>query len=193
MANKMKIRPILIWAGVMMAVAVLVGAILNLQMRDHFVQVSPNVGSRNWAVLTVLAIPILLVFWFVPSLREGVDQSFRTRVPTRFLRVALFFPFGAYICAYAIATAPAGYLYLWGYFFGDEVLGVKATVVDVEPLRTYGKGCRQKFVLSIDGRSERVCVEDRVSGPMPKLGQIVQLRCIVSPVGLWVKEVRIDQ
>ncbi len=92
-----------------------------------------------------------------------------------------------------VATAPIGYLYLWGYLTGSEVLGIKATAIDSESLHTFRKGCRQRMGLSINGREERVCIEDRVVGVLPYKGQVVLIRGIVSPVGIWVKEVRTEQ
>jgi hypothetical protein len=92
----------------------------------------------------------------------------------------------------AIAYAPVGLLFLWGYVSGEEVVGIKASVVVAEPLRTSGKGCRQAMTLFIDGVQGSVCVQNRLIGSLPKHGRFVQLRGIVSPVGIWVKEVHTD-
>ena len=92
-----------------------------------------------------------------------------------------------------VATAPIGYLYLWGYLTGTEVSGIDARVSPFLHLENSRRGCRQKLSLFMDGKSEHVCVDGRIVGPLPKPGQTVKIRGIVSPIGIWVKEVRADQ
>lgn len=190
----MKLVKILKGVSALLMVGALVGGVLHLQMREHFVQMRPGVEEPYWGLALLFGIPAtLLALWIAPSLKKSHGGASRSLRAVNSFRAVLFVPFGAVLMASMVATAPIGYLYLWGYLTGSEVLGIKATVVDSESLHTFRKGCRQRLGLSINGREERVCVEDRVVGALPYKGQVVLIRGIVSPVGIWVKEVRADQ
>ncbi len=188
-----KLAKILKGVSALLMVGALVGGVLHLQMREHFVQMQPGVEEPYWGLALLFAIPAtLLALWIAPSLKKPHEAS-RSLRAVKSVRAVLFVPFGAVLMASMAATAPIGYMYLWGYLTGSEVLGIKATVVESESLHTFRKGCGQRMRLSINGREERVCVEDRVVGAVPYKGQAVKIRGIVSPVGIWVKEVRADQ
>lgn len=185
-----------LWRGFgwLLVLGVVAGAILYWKMRENYVQVSPDLAEPSATFVLLLGIPAtLLALWAVPSLNSMRDAKNRHTGVVRSFQTVLSVPVGAIMIAYSFAIAPIGWCYLWGYLIGSEISGVQATVVDSEPLRSFAKGCGQRFVLLIGGRHERVCAESHVVGTLPTRGQVVRIRGTLSPVGIWVKEIRLDQ
>ncbi len=172
-----KSKGMLAWVWAFLVLAIFLGAILNTQMGEHFVLFSPDWRHMARSAAIVLVFPAaLLALWVAPPFRSAKEF--------------LVIPFAAIFIAAAAAFAPLGYIYLWGYLAGEEVMSIKANASLLDPLHNAGRGCRQKLSLTLDGKYENVCVDGRLIGPVPRAGQALQIRGVVSSVGIWVKEVR---
>lgn len=181
------------WFWLIVLLSVVVGALLCLKLSEHFLNVPSAIWSAGRYGTGVLFVLFLGALWFKPSLHQRMVVELKHKMPTHIFRVLLGFPLVALVGAAFVSYAPVGHLLLWGYVWGDEANAIAATVIEAQPLSTSGKGCRQKITLVVGGARGEVCIQNRLIGQLPKPGQVVQVRGLVSPVGIWVKEVRTEQ
>jgi hypothetical protein len=93
-------------------------------------------------------------------------------------------------CALVIFS-PFGWSALAGWAIGAPSTPTDARVLSVAPYHRQAGKCDQKAKLAINDIDANICLEGRVAGPMPKAGDIVSVVGRISPLGLYIEEIRV--
>jgi hypothetical protein len=177
-----------VWLLVACFVLVIVGCGLTVEMTQSLIATT-LLTEWAWRITFALGGILLLGFWCVPSWHSRLNAALEHRMPTHILRVLLGFPLMSWGFAGILVAAPLGYAYGVAYLTGSVKAGVVAFVVEAEPRRSSGKGCKQHLKLRLEAAVSKVCVDDMLVGPMPDRGQRVELRGVRSYFGFWVQKV----
>ncbi len=165
---------------------VLGSILLHITVGEGFVFVHANEyrSALPWLTLA-FALPLGGLVLGNDKLSETLFMKF----PTPWIRWLLVFPVSIGLYSLAIAAAPLGWIALYGWTFGKKVDSMGATVAYIEPY-SHRRGCNQSSILEIAGKSAQICLDHRLFGEVPKVGEVVLVRGKVSPMGLYISEVR---
>lgn len=169
----------------------LLGCGLTAEMTQALIATTP-LTAWVWRVIFALGGILLLGFWCIPSWHSRLSAALEHRMPTHIFRVLLGFPLMSWGFAGVLVAAPLGYAYGLAYLTGSVQAGVAALVVEAEPRRSSGKGCKQHLKLRLEATSSKVCVDGKLAGPLPVPGQRVELRGVRSYLGFWIQEVKAE-
>ena len=92
-----------------------------------------------------------------------------------------------------VLVSPYGWAAVGGWMVGEPAAARQAQVLSVQVERPRPGKCDRRAVLVFSEGPARVCLEDRLVGDVPKVGDTVSVRGRSSILGLLVEDVRVER
>jgi hypothetical protein len=169
----------------------LIGITLLATIGERFIFAFAEQGLSAVPLLFAFLLPTFAIFWFRLECRT---HSFAERFPTWFVRWILMFPLIVTLSTAMVIFSPLGWAALAGWAIGTPSTQLDAQLVSIEPMRAPRKifKCDQKARLRIGEIQSDVCVEDIVSGPIPKPGDAVNITGKASALGFYINGIALE-
>lgn len=174
-------------AGVLLLVA-FIGIPLEFTLGESFVFSYANTYKSFLPLLFAVTLPIFAVLWFR---LEQTERALSYRSPTWAVRWLVVFPLVVVTSSSMLVFSPFGWSALAGWAIGTQSQAREAKVLSIETARRRAGKCDQKAMLDIDQIQVNICIEDRVIGPAPKVGDTVSVLGRRSSLGLFIVEIRV--
>lgn len=166
------------------------GLPLEFTLGESFVFFYSNVYKSALPTLFTLTLPVFAILWFRLEKRQ---RALSYRYPTWAVRWLVVYPSIVLLSSSLVVLSPFGWSALAGWAIGTQAPPQQAKVLSVDSVRPKAGKCDQKAMLDIDGVQTNICLEGRVVGPIPKVGDRVSLQGRSSLLGLFVEEIRVQQ
>lgn len=163
----------------------LIGITLLFTIGERFIFAYAEQGLNAVPLLFAFLLPTFAIFWFRLECRT---HSFAERLPTWFVRWILMFPLIVTLSTAMVILSPLGWAALAGWAIGAPSTQLDAQLVSIEPMQEPRRifKCDQKARLRIGEIQSDVCIEDIVSGPIPKPGDAINITGKMSALGFYI-------
>lgn len=167
-----------------------VGLPLEFTVGESFVFLYSNDYKSALPIIFALTLPVFAVLWFR---LEKQQRALSHRYPTWAVRWLIVYPLMILLSSSLVALSPFGWSALAGWAIGTQAPPQQAKILSVDSPRPRAGKCDQKAVLDINGVQTNICLEGRVVGPVPKVGDLVSLQGRSSFLGLYIEEIRVKR
>jgi hypothetical protein len=163
---------------------------LEFTVGESFIFSYTNTYRSAVPLLFAVLLPAFAIMWFR---LERKQHNLAHRYPTWLVRWMLMFPLIVVMSSAMVIFSPFGWSALAGWAIGTPSAQKTAKVLSVEPMREprrIGK-CDQKAKINIDEIDASICIEGRVVGPTPKVGDSIAVTGKISLFGFFIEEIRV--
>ena len=166
---------------------VVCGAVMELTLGDGFVFAKANAyrSVMPWLFLIILPPSAFLCFFLTRA-----DKTILARYPTWWVRRLIVFPVTSALLSATIVISPLGWASFLGWVVGTHSDHIEAKVLRIGGFSRSSKSCTQRVTLEVSGNSSDICLEDRLMGQVPSIGDAVDLTGRTSIFGVYVDEIR---
>ena len=164
---------------------------LEFTVGENFVFSFTNTYRAAVPLLFAVLLPAFAIMWFR---LERKQHTLAYQYPTWLVRWLLMFPLIVVMPSAMVIYSPFGWAALAGWAIGTPSAQKTARVLSVEPMREprrIGK-CDQKAKINLDEIDTNVCIEGRVVGLMPKVGDSIAVTGRISFFGFFIEEIRVQ-
>lgn len=181
-----KLELIFARAILLFAFFALIGITLQFTIGERFIFAYAEQGLNAVPLLFAFLLPTFAIIWFRLERRT---HSLAERCTTWFVRWILMFPLIVTLSTAMVISSPLGWAALAGWAIGTPSTQLDAQLVSIEPMREPRKifKCDQKAKLRIGEIQSDVCIEDIVSGPIPKPGDAINITGKMSALGFYIE------
>jgi len=165
-----------------------IGMALEVTVGESFVFFYSNAYKSSLPTLFALTLPAFAIFWFR---LEKQQHALSGRYPTWTVRWLVMFPVVVLLSSTMLVLSPFGWSALGGWVFGSDAPPLQAKVLTVEEERFRSGKCDQKAKLDFNGTQTNICIEGRIAGPAPKVGDTVSVKGRRSFLGLFIDEIHV--
>jgi len=167
------------------ALLVVVGFGLELSIGTRFIFAHAAEYRRVQPWLFGLLVPAFAVLWWKLIRSQRIVL---VRFPTGWVRWLIMYPLIVAITSAMVAVSPLGWAALLGRFVRSHPGHWEARVVSIDN-RPGSRGCDLPATLAMDGYEFGLCLENRVEGTIPRVGQAVVVHGRNSAFGTVVDRV----
>lgn len=169
---------------------VFVSVPLEFTVGESFVFSYTNAHRAAVPLLFAVLLPAFAVVMFR---LERKQHSLAYQYPTWLVRWLLMFPLIVVMSTAMVIYSPFGWSALAGWAIGTPSAPKTAKVLSVGPMREPRRigNCDQKARIDIDEIDANICIEGRVVGPTPKVGDSIAITGRVSLFGFFIEEIRV--
>jgi hypothetical protein len=168
---------------------VVVGFVLELTIGTRFIFAYAAEYRRMQPWLYGLLVPAFGVLWWKLIRSQRILLA---DYPTWWVRWLIMYPLIVAITSAVIVISPLGWAALLGLSVESQPGRREASVVAIDN-RPGARGCDLRATLRFAGSDVRMCLEDRIDGPMPGAGQAVVVHGRTSAFGTVVDRVSLKQ
>jgi hypothetical protein len=167
---------------------ILPGALLHFSIGRSFMFRHSTAYWPVMAGISVVSVP-LLSFALWKMLQASPDIA--TQYPTRWLRDFILFPGAVIIMIAMVMLAPLGWFALAAPFISSESTSLPGRVLSVRQPHKHWHNrrmfdCEQSATVTVDNMTGEVCLDGRIIGTMPKVGDAVVVTGRPSSLGLFI-------
>ena len=166
------------------------GGLLEITIGEYFVFYFSKAYASAFPALCAVTVPTVGVLLFRMEKRQG---DLAAKIPTPFLRWFIVFPMVVLTLSGLVLVSPYGWAAAGGWMAGEPAAARRAKVHSVHVEKPRPGKCDQRAVLVFSEGPARVCLENRLVGDVPKVGDTVSVRGRSSVLGLLVEDVRIER
>ncbi len=164
---------------------------LEFTVGENFVFSYTNQYRVALPYLFAVLLPAFAIMWFR---LERKQRTLAYRYPTWLVRWLLMFPLVVVMSSAMVIFSPLGWSALAGWAIGTRSAPKAAKVVSVEVMREPRRSmkCDQTAKISIEGIDVKICIEGRVIGRTPKIGDSITVAGRSSLFGFLIEEIRVN-